>query len=390
MLNYISADCIYPVTSNPIPNGVIGVEYDGTISEILTAEKAAQKGINSITHYSGLLVPGFINTHCHLELSHLKGQIEKKTGLPAFVEQIIKTRKADNSEIISALVKADREMYEDGISAVADISNQLISREVKLESRIYYHTFVEAMGFNPSRAADIMKAAILLKNDFSPLSASVIPHAPYSVSAELFKEISDYGLATDNLGSIHNQETEEEDLFFKDKKGHFLKLYDFLGLDISFYQASGKSSLQTILPALSAQKMLLVHNTYTLLEDVSFASTIHKNLYWCLCPNANLYIEGRLPDVKMLMNAGITLTLGTDSLASNDRLSILDEMKILQQLQQLKFSDLLAWATINGARFLGIDQQFGSFEKLKKPGIILIEHVNDEVLSDKTKIRRLY
>ena len=390
MLNYISADCIYPVTSNPIPNGVIGVEYDGTISEILTAEKAAQKGINSITHYSGLLVPGFINTHCHLELSHLKGQIEKKTGLPAFVEQIIKTRKADNSEIISALVKADREMYEDGISSVADISNQLISREVKLESRIYYHTFVEAMGFNPSRAADIMKAAILLKNDFSPLSASVIPHAPYSVSAELFKEISDYGLATDNLGSIHNQETEEEDLFFKDKKGHFLKLYDFLGLDISFYQASGKSSLQTILPALSAQKMLLVHNTYTLLEDVSFASTIHKNLYWCLCPNANLYIEGRLPDVKMLMNAGVTLTLGTDSLASNDRLSILDEMKILQQLQQLKFSDLLAWATINGARFLGIDQQFGSFEKLKKPGIILIEHVNDEVLSDKTKIRRLY
>jgi cytosine/adenosine deaminase-related metal-dependent hydrolase len=390
MLNYISADCVYPVTSNPIQNGIIGVEDDGTIAELLTVQEAAQKGINSITHYNGLLVPGFINTHCHLELSHLKGKIEKNTGLPAFVEQIIKTRKTDDSEIILALTEADAAMYEAGISAVADISNQLISRQVKLGSHIYYHTFVEAMGFNPSRAADIMKAAVLLKNDFSPLSASVIPHAPYSVSAELFKEIADYGLTIENLGSIHNQETEEEDFFFKDKKGHFLKLYDFLGLDISFYQASGKSSLQTILPALSAQKMLLVHNTYSLLEDVSYANTIHKNLYWCLCPNANLYIEGRLPDVKMLMDAGVTLTLGTDSLASNDRLSILDEMKTLQQLHQLKFSDLLEWATINGATFLGIDQQFGSFEYLKKPGINLIEQANDEVISDETTIRRLY
>jgi cytosine/adenosine deaminase-related metal-dependent hydrolase len=147
-----------------------------------------------------------------------------------------------------------------------------------------------------------------------------------------------------------------------------------LGQDISFFKPSGKTSLQTYLPLLSTDvKTLLVHNTYTSAADVTYATSIHPNLYWCLCTNANLYIENMLPDVNMMRAAGLRITLGTDSLASNDSLSILSEMNLLQERFDVPTEELLKWATFNGAEFLEIDRRFGSFELGKQPGINLVE-----------------
>jgi cytosine/adenosine deaminase-related metal-dependent hydrolase len=390
MLTYLSADWVYPVVSPPLAHGVIGVTPDGTIKEILTSQEASDKNIPDLIHYKGILVPGFVNTHCHLELSHLKGKIAQHTGLPEFVEQVIRQRNLSEAEVVQAMTTADEDMYRSGIAAVGDISNQLISREVKITSKITYHTFIEVLGFNPSRAAFILEAALKLQKDFYPLKASVVPHAPYSVSSELFTELANYALTHENLGSIHNQETEEETLFFKDKTGAFLKLYQFLGVDISFFKPSGQSSLQTVLPLLSPQKTLLVHNTVSSIADVGFAEAMHQDLYWCLCPNANLYIENRLPNIKMLMKAGVKLTLGTDSLASNHSLNILNEMKTLQEQEKMEFSDLLTWATYNGAKFLGIANQFGSLEVDKRPGINLIHALKEGLWIEDSSVTRLY
>ncbi|MGY0038917.1 amidohydrolase family protein [Pedobacter sp. NJ-S-72] len=148
--------------------------------------------------------------------------------------------------------------------------------------------------------------------------------------------------------------------------------------------------MQSYLPLLSADaKTLLVHNTFTSKEDVEFAMGQHTKLYWCLCPNANLYIENRLPDVSLLKDAGVTMTLGTDSLASNHQLSILAEMKTLQEHKQVSFEELLRWATLNGAFFLGLDTQLGSFEKGKKPGVNLIEQLEDGLITANTRIQRI-
>ncbi|ETZ24612.1 amidohydrolase family protein [Pedobacter sp. V48] len=374
MISYISASYVFPVVGPPIKNGVIGVEIDGTITSVLTPEEAENEKIKGITHYEGLLVPGFVNTHCHLELSHLKGQIETRTGLLGFVQAIMKLRTSDEDALDLAMLRADREMFENGIVAVGDISNQIISRGTKLGSPIYYHTFLEVMGFNPLTAKESITRALEFKEKFEPLKVSIVPHAPYSVSAELFKELRDNGETKAELLSIHNQETEDENLFFEHKEGGFLELYKILGLDIDFYEASGKTSLQTFLPMLSGQqKTLLVHNTFTSKADVEFAEAYHPNLYWCLCPNANLYIENRLPDVDMLRNAGVKITLGTDSLASNNRLSIFAEMQTLQINFGIDFDDLLKWGTINGAEFLGVEERYGSLEPGKRPGINLVD-----------------
>lgn len=387
---HLSASWVYPVSSPPLKNGVIKVEDDGTIIKLYTAEEAEIGKIKPDQYYEGAIVPGFINTHCHLELSHLIGKIAKHTGLPGFVQQVMQQRAASADDIEAAMLAADTEMYANGIVAVGDISNQPVSKAVKLKSKIYYHTFVEAMGFNPLRASEIIKNAENTKNAFAPLKATIVPHAPYSVSAELFKEIYSTSGAENDIVSIHNQETPDENAFFERKTGHFLKLYEFLGLDISFFKAGGKSSLQTYLPLLSASsKTLLVHNTFTNKADLEFATATHPNLYWCLCPNANLYIENKLPDIQLLKENGLTITLGTDSLASNHQLNILDEMRILQEQANVPFEELLLWATSNGASFLGVDQQFGSFESGKIPGINLIEHLQGDKITAQTRIRRL-
>lgn len=390
MISYISASYIFPVASNPIKDGVVGISPDGTILEILTAEEAAAKGIATIEHHEGVLVPGFINTHCHLELSHLHGKIDQHTGLPGFVQQVIQQRQADDAVVIEAMKEADQYMYDHGIVAVGDISNKLISKSVKENSRIYYHTFIEAMGFNPVKATDIIHAAKELKEEFAPLPASIVPHAPYSVSDELFQEIRLEGVENDSLISIHNQETPDENAFFAHKTGSFLNLYQFLGLNIDFFKASGKTSLQTYLPKLSAtQKTLLVHNTFTNAEDLDFAGATHSGLYWCLCPNANLYIENKLPET--FKDVQLRITLGTDSLASNQQLSIVEEMRTLQEKWDLSFDQLLGWATINGAIFLGLEDRYGSLEVGKAPGINLLGFTEgEEGIRINGTVKRLY
>ncbi|WP_316817921.1 amidohydrolase family protein [Pedobacter nyackensis] len=374
MISHISATYIYPITGPVIKNGVLAIDSKGVIMDVYTEEEAKAKQISDINYHKGLLVPGFVNTHCHLELSNLKGQIPKGTGLPEFVKWVIKSRSSDEYELNLAMLKADIEMHQNGIVAVADISNQLISKSLKISSPVYYFTFLEIMGFNPALAKDAMERAKQFKAELDPLSVSIVPHAPYSVSAELFDELRAYEEFQDGPLSIHNQETEDENAFFEHKTGEFLELFKFLGQDIEFYQPSGKTSLQTYIPLLSPQlKTLLVHNTYTSAEDVAYATSIHPNLYWCLCPRANMYIENALPDVNMLRKADLKITLGTDSLASNDSLSILSEMNLLQERFDVPTDELLKWAIFNGAEFLEIEERYGSFERGKRPGINLVD-----------------
>ena len=386
MQRNLSADWIFPVSSAPIANGVLRVTRDGEILAIHTAEQAATHKIEHIERYEGVLVPGFINTHCHLELSHLYGAIPEKTGLPAFVRSIVTQRAAIDEVVIAAMEKADREMYENGIVAVGDIANHAISADIKQRSPIYYHTFVEVFGFNESPET-VIENAVKVKAQFSPLNASIVPHAPYSVSKELF-ELIRTATAPDDIVSIHNQETLAENEFFKTGTGHFEQMYVRLNMPKAVYHGAGKNALEYHLPQLPRNNLLLVHNTFTSKADIDFATQQHQALYWCFCPRANIYIEGNLPDVAVFLNSDVKITLGTDSLASNHQLSMLAEMQVLQQQKQVPFDKLLKWATLNGASFLNIDQQYGSFDVGKKPGVNLISLSEDQII-EVTTVNRL-
>ena len=135
---------------------------------------------------------------------------------------------------------------------------------------------------------------------------------------------------------------------------------------------------------------MLVHNTYSSLKDIYFILRSGRDITWCFCPNANLYIEDRLPKIEMFQYHDFNITIGTDSLASNKKLCILSELITLHaNFPSLSFTETISWATLNGARFLGIEEQFGSIEKGKKPGLNLISNVNGLKLSANSKVQKL-
>ncbi|MGY3054649.1 cytosine/adenosine deaminase-related metal-dependent hydrolase [Pedobacter sp. UYEF25] len=385
MQRYFSADWLFPVSAPPIRNGVVAVDEKGNILDIFTAAQADAAHVK-VKKYQGAIVPGFINTHCHIELSAMIGIVPKRIGLVKFAESVMAKRGQNLADIDKAILAADAEMWRNGIVAVGDISNNSLSKNAKTQSDIYYHTFIETLGFNPAKAEEIIENAMALREDFLPLKASIVPHAPYSVSTKLMESLNKYAVDQNDFISIHNQESEAENLFFEEKAGDFLPFFKFLGINISDFEASGKSSLQSWIGMFKTQKILLVHNTFSSRADVRFAKQTNSKLFWCLCPRANLYIENTLPNVDMLMDEEVKITLGTDSLASNDELNILAEMQTLQTQKNISFEKLLIWATRNGAEFLNLDAQFGSIEVGKKPGLNLIQLSNEfHILSSKVE-----
>jgi aminodeoxyfutalosine deaminase len=190
-----------------------------------------------------------------------------------------------------------------------------------------------------------------------------------------------------NLLTIHNQETAAENEFFEKGTGDFLRLYQQMGIDISFFKISEKTSLQTWLPYFTNQQsIILVHNVCTSAGDLEFTKLKTQNsklkIFFCLCPNANLYISNTLPDVNMLMQHTDNIVLGTDSLASNDQLNILAEIKTLHEhFKDIDLATLLQWATSNGSKALQLQDKLGSFEKGKQPGVLLLDETGVETVT---------
>jgi cytosine/adenosine deaminase-related metal-dependent hydrolase len=381
------ADYVFPIIADPIKNGVVTVDDDG---KIVSVSAFAQPNVE-VEQLSGVICPGFVNTHCHVELSHLYRQTQQGTGLVDFIKAVQQLRNSDDVAIKDAASRADQEMYDNGIVAVGDIANSANSLAVKQNSKLFYHTFVEVFSFLPERAEESFQNALELLKQFKPLSASLTPHAPYSVSKELFKLIKNYSDANDNLLSMHNQECEDENKFYRYKNGKFIEMYETFGLDISYFKPQARNSIQSVIPLLSNKpNVLLVHNTCTNLKDIYFVKRFDRKINWCFCPNANLYIEGRLPKIDLFLDEGFNITLGTDSLASNDKLCILSEMRTIQQnFPALTINKLLEWGTINGARFLGIDDEVGSLEPGKKPGLNLLTGLDGLKITADTQVKRL-
>jgi len=351
-----------------IENGMLAIDDLNRIAEVgldLTAE-----GVK-VEYFKGALCPGFVNTHCHLELSHLKGKVSQKKGIHNFIVELQKIRDASDEEKLAAIQRANTEMKVAGIAAVGDISNGDSTLKAKLESTIFYHTFVELFGFRTHLADSIMEQGQQLKASFAKagLNSTIVPHSPYSVSEKLFERIAQE--KGNSPICIHNQESKAENDMFQNGNGKLVEMMENFGNDMSGFRKTGETALKSYLARLPANTaLLLVHNTFTSGQDIDKAESTHPNLYWCFCPKANLYIEGQLPNIPQFIEKGVKCTLGTDSLASNDTLSIWEEIQTIQRaFPEIPLETLIQWGTLNGAEFLGIDKELGSFEQGKRAEI---------------------
>lgn len=381
-----------------------GKEFVDHTKVLITAENGVIQNIvdekeagDDIEFFDGIISPGFINCHCHLELSHLKNVIESGTGLVDFLIKVVSFRGSDSNKMQSAIRDADTEMYEGGIMAVGDISNTTDSLQTKRESKIQYRNFIEVLGFTDENAIAALEPYLKVYHAFCeagfPETTSIVPHAPYTISNKMFGLIND--LSAKKIISIHNQETPAEDELYQTKTGDFFRMFQHLKMNTDFFKPSGTSSLQTYLPLLNRTKQVLfIHNTFTKKEDIDFAKQAslknNQTISWCLCANANLYIENKLPPVELFQKNNCNIVLGTDSYSSNWSLSILDEIKTLQKnFPAFVTEDLLQWATLNGAKALGFENDLGSFEKGKKPGIILIKNTDGKMITPHAAVKRI-
>ncbi len=389
----LTADRIFPVTSAPRVNAVLVVDDAG---KILAIDRRDDHDPASLETHRGALVPGFVNAHCHIELSHLKGVVPTGTGLIEFITGVVTKRGNFSAEqIAEAVEQAEKEMLDDGIVAVGDISNTADSFPIKSRGRLRWHTFLETFDFfREENAANVFEKgrSVFEKLDLAPGSAAThAPHAPYSVSKSLFKKINSANPPSGATVSIHNQETGAETELFLNKTGGFVEFYRGFGNPLEGFQPTGHPSIVYAMENMNpANRTLFVHNTLTTREEIAAAQAWSPNTFWASCPNANLYIENRLPDYRRFLAENARVCLGTDSLTSNWQLSILEEMKTVARFQSfVDFETLLRWATLNGASALGFDDTLGSFEAGKTPGVLLLNLEEDLLLRPETRVKRL-
>ncbi len=387
----ITADEVYTAKGDPIDNGVVVIDDDG---KILSVGRRADFDLLDLESHQGVIVPGFVNTHCHLELSHMKGKVDTGISLIPFITNVVKFRDIPQEEILNAIDLADQEMYEEGIVAVGDISNKADTFECKAKSKIRYSTFVEMFDFLQDSWAENefkkYKAVYDQRIEGNGNVYSVVPHAPYTVSPKLFELINGLNQHS-NTVSIHNQETPDENQLFRNKTGGFIDFYKSFDIPLENFQPSGSSSLEYALKYMNPDcRSLFVHNTMSTRADIETAQAWSPNVYWATCANANLYIENRMPNYQHFLDTNAKLTIGTDSLTSNWQLSVLDELRTISKYQSyIPFNTLIRWATLNGAEALGFEADLGSIEVGKRPGLNLLNLGKDGKINAETQVKRL-
>lgn len=377
----ISANYIFTGTGEVLKQGIIELDDFGKILNVRDT-KGELKEEQGLEFYNGILVPGFVNAHCHLELSHMKNVLQcRKQGLPKFIDEIIKKRFTPE-DLQEILYVADKEMYDEGIVAVGDISNNDDSFGIKGNSKLHYYTFVEAFTINNKESERAFNQAKLYASKLSNhnLIGNIVPHASYSVPDRLWELIKTTETEQKRVVSIHNMETESENKLFDSKSGELMTTLQKIGFDYTNFTIDYPDSVRYSLSKLNpGDNILLIHNTYCSEQDIQNAQNYSSNIFWVLCPNSNLYIENRLPDIDLFYKKGVPICLGTDSYSSNDRLSILSEMlTISENFPLIPFADILNWATLSGAKALMLDNKVGTIETGKTPGINLISNFDFE------------
>jgi len=382
-MRFITADYVFPVTGSPVKDGIVIVKEDGSIEDVVDPQSSSSLPLSSSEKFNGIICPGFINAHCHLELSHLKNKLTPGKGLPSFIREIAAKRSSSMELIREAIADAEDEMIRGGIVAVGDISNFDHSFDQKRKRRLHYHTFIEIFDLEEKRAEAEFQKGLQLEEQLSANGnqtnqVSITPHAPYTVSAKLMKMIAEHALTNRSPISIHNQETATENEMFMHGTGELFNTLSSFGDYYQSWKPTGKHSLASIIECIPvSSRIQFVHNTYSTEEDIRKTQENIKNTWWCTCPNANLFIEDRLPDYKLFIDAGCRMAIGTDSYASNWSLSMLDEMKtISNHAPFIPLETLLQWATLNVANLLGFENELGSIEKGKRPGLNLLKNID--------------
>lgn len=373
-MRFLTADYLFPLDQKPIKEGVVNVDKSGKIISVIDSRKKIP--INKLEVFEGIISPGFINTHCHLELSYLQNKISKQVGLVDFIKEL-QLKKTNNENIYEAIEYAENLMIKNGVMGVGDICNTDYTLKQKVKNNLKYYNFIELYGVKNNQVERCFNHAKWLKNKFIKhnLQSSIVPHSTYGVHPKLMNMILNY-VGENDLISIHNLETESERDYLQKKEGNIFKWLKQLDADLSIW--SEKPNSYELINNFNKQ-IIFVHNTFAKKIEV-------ENKLCCTCPKANLFIEGVLPSYDKFDKD--TLCVGTDSLASNENLSILEELLIIQKNSTYCLNTLLKIGCLNGSKALNF-KALGSITEGKSPGLNLITNIKNLKLTNESVVKPL-
>lgn len=364
------------------PNIALQFDYEGRLLDVADVDTIKP---GDRLRYQGALCPGLINAHCHLELSHLKGKIPRGTGFAGFAERLVAQRyEADETLRTEARKKAERKVWYSGARAVFDVCNDYADAQAAQDDQEpFVFNFLEVFGLTPESGAAALENARTHHLRLGEKYSALAPHAPFSVLPETMRALSEHAIANDAPVSFHFMESEGEMELFAHNTGELAEFFRKTGLTFQPPRAHPLDYAADYFP--SESRLLLVHCVECGAEELQCIQEIWPDAHICLCPRSNEYIHGKLPDFALFDYS--RTCFGTDSLASNDDLNLIEEIKVAQAVYpELTTDTLLNCLTAVPAKFMRWNE-YGALRKGAKPGLVNVSPLEPETrrLTPETK-----
>ena len=376
----VRADALLPGDDAPLRDAALVLDEEGTVLDLGPASDVLPRHAGAPVEIArGVVMPGLVNAHAHVELSALRGKVSGGHGFVPWVERLMGIRASEcPEEDEGALARAAEEMENFGTVAVGEVTNTLAAASALARRGIGGTLFHEIFGLDRERALAKLaamraeRAALLDGGAARGFTASPAPHTVYTTHPDAVRaalaEVRDAGART----TVHLCEHAAERSFLVHGSGPFAEFATRMRFPIDRFPVPHKGPVDVAADlGLLAPDVLLVHLTDVRPDELDRIAASGAPVV--LCPRSNLFIEVKLPPLLEMLKVGVLPALGTDSLASNASLDVLAEARALaDRFPSVDKRVLVEMATAAGARALGLPD-LGRLAKGHRPGVLCVE-----------------
>jgi aminodeoxyfutalosine deaminase len=375
------ASWVVPISQPPFRDGWVEVDA-GRIVGCGGRRTASESVVESIVDLGDVaIVPGLVNAHTHLELSYLRDRVPGGSSFVSWIRQVMVARREYPDprapEILDSIDRGIAEATRCGTAIVGDISNTLVPFEQLVRSSLAGVVFYELIGFKTPDPVEVVDRARQTIEALSPtdrIRPSLAAHAPYSVAPLTLQEIRRAVNRQPGAPcSIHLAESKEELEFIRSGRGAWRMLLEELGAWDPTWVAPGTSPVQYLDgQGFLGPRALAVHGVQLTSADLSRLAALGTTLV--TCPRSNHYTGAGTPPIEEFYSSGVSVAVGTDSLASTPDLNMFSEIAAMRALApSVPAARLLDSATRQGARALAFDADYGTIEPGKRARLLAVD-----------------
>ncbi len=364
---FIKAKYLIPHPERCIGNGAVAIKgtkihHVGTFDEI----RALADNNKIIDLGNAVILPGLINIHTHLDLTNLHNRIAPTNNFTHWLFQLLGARlRWKEKDYTSSIEKGIKLCIESGTTTVADIANMEYSFSLLKKSPLRKVVYKEVIDLDPDHAEDVIskvQSELSVSEPDNLFHAGLSPHAPYSVSKELYQAVSQLVGKSGVPLCTHIAETQDEIEFLTKGTGNFSAFLQKIRAMPDTWQPPGITPVHYLKgTGILDNHPILIHCNYITDGEISLIKDSRASV--AFCPRSHRFFGHTNHPVQKLLDAGVNVGLGTDSLASNNTLSVLDEMKFLLLHYAISPKTLLSMATVNGAKALGLESYAGQIKE---------------------------